>query len=191
MTQTPTTANTLRGSVGRAAASGAGLEDHDRRSLGDLTILVGTVAGGRESIVFLDRFFVVIVVVVIVRVKGAMRAFALDDPPQGDGADEGGKGEEPPGEDDVALLDAEGEDGAGQGGAGGPTEAAEGGGEAVHGAEDADGGGGVGEEDGGAREADDDDAALDEEEEQEEDVSEPVVLYQGGVGNKKIDDREK
>lgn len=92
---------------------------------------------------------------------------ALDDEKHRHGTRDGKSGEVEPRGDNVAVVDAPGEDGAGGGGPQGAADAAEGGGEAVEGAEDSQGGGRVCEEDGSGGEADDDGGALDEHDDEE------------------------
>lgn len=116
-------------------------------------------------------------------------AAALDDHPRGDGLQEADDGEQRPGGRDVAALDAVGEGGAGDGGAEGAAEAAEGGGEAIKSAEYAQRGRGVGQEDGDAGEADDDGEALDKQDHTQCNIAVALPLDERAVRCGHVDER--
>lgn len=131
-----------------------------------------------------------IAILVIGRAQTARRALPIHDEPWGDSAHQANQGEQPPRGNGVALPHSPTENGADDGRADGSADAAEGGGEAVQRAEDAQGGGAVGQQNGGAREADDDDKALDEHNAEEHGVSGGGVLDEGGEGGHEVDDGE-
>jgi len=127
---------------------------------------------------------------IAIGVNAASWSVAFNNEQGGDGSNGSNTSEEPPGGDDVASLDADAKDGAGEGGSNGTTEATEGGGEAVERAEDADRSGRVGEHDGGAGEGNDDRNAFDEHESEEDHVPMERVLDQGRERCKKVYHRE-